>query len=1000
MRVIRITDPDEIKPLHVVMVCLVAATLLGSCLLTSGPHSELLHDGAVEWGADSPLRAVVQVLNLQFTQTTAKGVEIKALVFGVGTALAMLVLAFAVGLRPRAGDDVSEDDTTVIEAGDETVGKGGRPQVAPLVAAQLAMLAFALWALASPLWAGARRDYALGGAIMLVLPLMWSFGLGLGLNRIAARVCAYALLVACVATAAVAIWYNDERNPTLRASYPLGNPLFLAACLVPGILISAGVVIAGVQSLVRRRNAWYVVAMLAGLAAAVVMLWAFYLTGSSSHESALRAKLTGVSRGPAAGLLAGAGAMLFFALRGRRRLVTGVVMIGLVLAALLFFFSQRDVYSATGRSQSLRLRFYAWSYALELGGKAPLLGNGPGTYVLAADALAAGEDVLADPQALEARLAHAHNEWLELWCDLGSVGLVLMVTALVLTLLAGATALGEMPAPSMRWTLIALLAALVGLVVEEAGGNGLRLPGLPAVYFTVIGLIWAMSCTALPKWMAAVQRSTPRRLGALVLALALAVAALAVSVREFQACRDFYSVAEAQARADWGQAVQYVAHAANTMLDPQRRLDAADRLCATHLYSARERQKQAARLEYDAWQEDPPDDRRLALAQQEERASIEHVQAGLSALGSLLKKSPGSWNSGALEHGFYLVLADFDRMHNRPDDEEAHLAAAVAALDRELRRRPFDPNLALTYVATAGDRMPMDVLLNILARPLRYKVMPADYLTFLQQAAQTPSFDEAVETARQNALAMSPDQPVEQWQDPWAPEKLRLAAVVLVTQYEHQEAEATLARAAELYYGIRHQAPMGAASCHAELADARFYADPDHPARALETGKLVLEMAPNSEFGRRLSLAMRLRMITYLLAGLNEKSAAAAFAREYPEDSVERVQAEFGARYWQLIHSSAWRSLPAPPQRYARWVERALALNPEFELRFREEETVRVLRAALQLGTDLRMVFAFINAAMEEREESPLLQKLHDELAAFVTPVESDTPTTQPNDTL
>ena len=85
MKIVRISDPDQIKPLHVAMVLLVAVTLAGSCLLTSGAHREILHDGQVEWGPDSPLRALVSVLNLQFTQTTSKGVEIKSLVFGLGS---------------------------------------------------------------------------------------------------------------------------------------------------------------------------------------------------------------------------------------------------------------------------------------------------------------------------------------------------------------------------------------------------------------------------------------------------------------------------------------------------------------------------------------------------------------------------------------------------------------------------------------------------------------------------------------------------------------------------------------------------------------------------------------------------------------------------------------------------------------------------------------------------------------------------------------------------
>ena len=258
MKVLRISDPDRITPLHVVLVCVVVATLAGSCLLTSGPHRDVLHDGAVNWGADSVLRAVIEVLNLGFAQTTAKGVAVKSLVFSIGTALAMLTLALALSVRPRSGDEDTADDLTIIEErlppADIAADRSGKSHVATLVAAQLMMLAYGLWALLSSTWATAP-DFALGGGVLLAVSLVWTFALGLGLNRMAARVCCYALVMACTATAGLAVWYHLERNPTLRASHPIGNPVFLAACLIPGIIVAAGLAVAGVQRLIRHRHA-------------------------------------------------------------------------------------------------------------------------------------------------------------------------------------------------------------------------------------------------------------------------------------------------------------------------------------------------------------------------------------------------------------------------------------------------------------------------------------------------------------------------------------------------------------------------------------------------------------------------------------------------------------------------------------------------------------------------------------------------------------------------
>lgn len=1004
MKVIRITDPDEIKPLHVVMVCLVAATLAGSCLLTSGPYRQMLHDGAVEWGADSPLRAVVQVLNLQFTQTTSKGVEIKALVFGIGSALAMLTLAFALGIRPRAGDAVSEEDTTVISADQTEAGASvKKKQITPLVAAQFLMLAFALWALASPLWSGTQRQYALGGAIVLAVQLMWAFGLGLGLNRVTARASAYALVIVSVLTALLAISYHDQRNPTLRASYPIGNPLFLAACLVPGLLVAAGVVIGSIQSYRQRRDWGRLAAAVAALLALTPMLWAFYLADS---------------RGPAIGLVAGAGGMVLFALRGRVRLVAGLVLVVVVGAAGAYFFAQRHAYSDTGRSQTLRLRLFAWQYALDLGSETALLGGGPGAFVLAGDAFAArtdgelagagaqseaakgaivpGDDVLADPLALDARLAHAHNEWLEIWCELGSVGLVLLGAALLMTFLAGAGAVDRMPTPTLRWTLIALLAALLGLIVEESGNVGLRLPGLPTVYFTVIGLIWAMSVLAQPRWMSAVQATLPTRALAFVLAAALAVGALVASLRDFQASRAFAEVPAALARTEWDEALSLAHQARDKALDPQRRLDATDRLCAAYLQCAREHQREAFRLQREAQQVDPPDARRLALASHSEERSMHFVQEGLAELKTLLQDSPASWNSGVLEHGFWRVLAEFAGAQGKTDEMRQHMDTAITALEREICRRPFNPDLAVNYAALTMPPQYLAPWMDVMARPLRHKLVPLEYLELLGELATSTGFDNRFGDIYRTARSVAPETPVEQWADPWAPEKLRLAAIVRFTRGMHPLAEEELTHAAQLYDVIRDEAPIGAASCNAELADAQFYANPDVAGRALQTAARAIEMCPRSEAGRELRDAVRDRTITYYLAAGQEEDARSVFGEVFPEARDQDVDANLGARYWHLAHSGEWRSLPAAPRRFTKWVERAIALHPSYELHFKEDEMVRVLRGALRLGADLNVIRDFLDYLQQQRPDSTLLPQLRAWIDQVVSPPPAGAPATQP----
>lgn len=974
MKVIRFSEPDQIKPVHVVMVCLVVATLAGSCLLTSGPQQDILHDGAVEWGPDSPLRAVIEVLNLRFAQTTAKGIAIKSLVFSIGASLAMLTLAFALGTRPRSGDEQSAEDIPAAPNGVPTTGSTTAEQtkihIRPLTAAQFLMLAFGLWSLAGVFWATAP-DFALGGSILLAISLMWLFALGLGLNRVAARACCYGLVIVSALTAVLALWYLNERNPVLRASYPIGNPLFLAACLIPGILIAGGTVVAGIQRSASGRRATSVLMVLVSLAALVVMLWAFY-----------EAK----SRGPGLGLLAGVVGMVMFALRGRGRAIAGVVLVVLLAGVLWWQFAQREAFSATGRDATLRLRLLAWGYGIDLAVESPLAGRGQGTYVLAADALAGGEDVLADPLALDARIAHAHNEWLEIWCDLGSIGLVLVAGAQLLTFWAGTSAIGRMPTPTLRWALISLLAALLALIVEEMFSPGLRVAGLPTVYFTVIGLIWAMSALTQPRWMVSIETARWPRVAAFVAAAALAVVPVVAGVRDFLGARAYYESRAQAEQQEWGQALELAGRARNFLLNPQRRLEATDRLCVTHLRAATAHQAEALRLTSQARQSDPPDERRLALADENRRRSVQYIQNGLSELGELLKQSPSSWNSGLWEQGFYVLLATFARADGDEAGAEANSKAAVTALERELRRRPFDPSLALTYASLAGSRLEIGPLFEILARPLRHKRPPAlGYLGYLREIGGTPGFGEAFKPVYDIIISVTPEQPVAKWPAPWAPEMLRLAAYILADRGYYEDAVREVDRAAALYELLRESAPLGAASCHEELAECRFLAYPDQPEKALEAARRAIDLVPNSEAGRRLTRNVRSRTATYTLAAGDETKARTILGQLEPDLTDEALDAELGFRYSQLAHSALRRGPDPLPRRFAFWVERALQLNPKYETGWEEDELIRLLRVALEAGADRGVIAPFVNQVLSQRPESTGFKELQAELEAATT---------------
>ncbi len=70
-------ESSLIRPLHVVMFCLVVMTVAGGALLLSPAKPVAPVDGAIEWQEESPLRAVVQLLCLNYQVSTIHAGTVK-----------------------------------------------------------------------------------------------------------------------------------------------------------------------------------------------------------------------------------------------------------------------------------------------------------------------------------------------------------------------------------------------------------------------------------------------------------------------------------------------------------------------------------------------------------------------------------------------------------------------------------------------------------------------------------------------------------------------------------------------------------------------------------------------------------------------------------------------------------------------------------------------------------------------------------------------------------
>ncbi len=961
MDVPTIHDPDRIRPIHVVMVCLLALTLAGTCLLTCGPFARL--EGSKDWAEESLMRAIVHVLNVNYTQTTAQGVEIKGLVFGIGATLAAIAGGIALLLKPI----YSDAGEPLGDAGGS--GDGMRRQIPTLAAAQVMMIAYVVWSFLSTQWAVAP-DAALGGSILLAVGVVWSLALGWGLNRKTAVSGAVILVIVCALTAVLAIAYHGVRNPVRRAAYPIGNPLFLAACLIPGVVVAVGAIPALTASVRKRKSS--VLSILALIIAIAVILWAIVLSGSRGGVIALAAGI----------LLIG-----FFALPAGRRAWFGgsVLVIGII--ALAFAWPSFTAPSNTGRDASLRLRHYAWSYAVDLISDAPIAGQGQGGYVMLADAFAS-RDVLADPQALNARIAHAHSEWFEIAADLGAIGLTLAIGSLVLTLLAAIEALRERTDPLHSWMLIATAATLVALMIEESADVALRIAGFPAVYFTVIGLVWSLSRKPqADPWAPFLNRLARRRIVGIV-ALAVGLILLTASVADFRAARANYEIGVAIGERDFDRAVRAASSAARSRLSPQRRLESFERLCSTHLFIARENQNQALDRITRARATNPPDPTLSRLADDARTASEQHLSQARAALDKLVRHAPRYFDAGWLEFRLIQLRHVFARVDGDEALANRSLADAGRALANELQRRPYDSLIALNYADVARSTIDFADLFDVIARPLRYEAIAGEYTEFISRLAAADSFDEQFGQLW-NTLVPTDDQPITE--DPFAPEKLRIAALVRLLREDYARAHDAAKLAADLYANTVQPGTIGQAACWAEMAEYRFFSDPVQWNDAVSYALRALELLPDSTPGRQTADTVRLRMMTYYLAGSQEDAARDLLAAMTHITHEKQLDADIGRLYANMCRNMIRRSRGALPLQFNDWVRRAAELNPNDELVLRLQaqvmldagrldDSVLSLRHALQRGANPAVVYEYVRLAHGLHSDHPGFALLEREL--------------------
>ncbi|MCG3138771.1 MAG: hypothetical protein HJJLKODD_02640 [Phycisphaerae bacterium] len=879
-------EQSGLSLLEVVVLLMIGCTLLGVCFLTSPPPGRA-HDGALTWQEGSSLHQLTDWLAFNFKIPTADTIGIKWLIGGVMSALAIIVVALArfLAIRSREREFYLDEGTTTPVA---TLKK----QIDPLAGAQLLLVLFVILSFLSALWS-AISMLALGGSLILLGHIFWALAIRFGLNQGGTRWAVIILVTTLLLTALLGIWYATERNPSARMmGYPIGNTLFFAASMLPAILLSLAGIGAAVVKLRKQRSG--IALIFAALLVVVVTGWAFQLTDS---------------RGGMVGLAAGCAAMLILAISTTRNRLIALALIGVIgLAGYLIWLQPR----IAERNDSVRSRLYAWTYAQELFAESPIFGHGQGSYSLLADSRAV-EDVDEDPLPLKNYNHHAHNEWLELLADLGSIGMVMFVGSLLLTFLAATQALHQPLAVGQRWLIIGLASSLAAMCAEETFDVALQIAPFPIIFYTVWGLLWAAIASALPRpWSAEWNRKAAWQTPLLFAVIIPALVLLAGTISDFHANRAHYSVDELLKQRQWTAANAAAEQSWRYRLYPMRRIFARLDHVRTQLTIAHAYLNDYARVLATLQQESMPNEKLRQQAQEYRQQAINYADQAHQQVGEWIALAPalmGAHESAAQANEIHCLLA---QLEGRVEEYEAYRQVIVKHYEQELRREPFNAQLVISLLSYAPADIPLSEVINLMCPPMRSGDLPESYFTLYQNLAQQPDLDRDFSPLLNQALAsMLPNNSTTQPANPFAPEILRIGSWVayhrgnLPLAVNYSEAAMQLSSADTR----RKIFPYAAAINARELGFLQFSANPNDPQTAVTTTRRSNDYLPGGFEAESIRQRTGLQLVLLLLAAGDEPAAD----QELPGAqalSQEGMMTELSQQYYRLC--SMLMSLPPP----------------------------------------------------------------------------------------
>lgn len=847
----------------------IALALLAATFFLISPPPGRTYPGAIPWTDWSLLKRLTDLMSFGGLLASVRGVEIKDLALHLAAAigLGLLALAWLRGASPQ------------LHAPESRLARYG----------QLLLLLWAGTSLASATWS-AQPALSVGQGLLYAIAVGWAIALAWTLDDAGVRRVLRGLFGISSAGAGLCVWYFYERNPFHRPGFPIGNPSALGAAIVPALLLGVAWLAHALRAreLRDRRALVRAGSLVAGIG---LLLWCFLLVQSRAAIVAL-----------AGGLL-----VMGLTLAARRTLkwlLPALLLVGLGGAFVVY---QIGATGEMGRAGSLRLRWYAWRYATEMWDDRPIGGHGAGAYTWLASPLAL-RDRPYDPAAFMGDwVEHAHNELFEILAEIGLVGGVTWVGGLIATLFAGIQ-LVRAATGRQRWTRAALVGAFAALVADSLLGVSLRLPGVPAIFYTLLGCLWAQARlradeAAIAGLRPAAGRGNPRVLAGI--AGLASIVALVAGARNWLGVQDELRADIAFRKGDYPATLVAAQAAEPRLLDPLRRLFAAERAVQARWGLADEAVDACIARHGDA------------------DAAARLTEQAFHAAAALDRRAPTLGRVLVVAAECAELLADLQQQAN-PAEAARWRQAAEEAWREQKERSRYDTEALLALLRYPA---PLAEHIAYLRDALRDGFPSPEWQAGLLRVSAIPGFDETLGRFLTAAGPIDPRTDVDSLIASMSPEIYRLAAMWHAARGEFDAAIEAVSRAAELYQPLRPRFQTLYSVALAEKSDYLLLRDPAQARAAAELVQQAIAALPviQEQKYEALLRPFRSRLVRCLLAAGDEAGALDVLRRM--TDDAAQQQAALADAYTQLV--ARFVRLPRDRRPDARpWLDAALRISP------------------------------------------------------------------------